>query len=63
MLRFWNNDVLKETEAVMTLIFTALNEAAGAALEALSESGSVQGEELGGGTLWRPATATASAAA
>jgi very-short-patch-repair endonuclease len=31
VLRFWNNDVLKDTEAVMMLIYDALNGAAGAA--------------------------------
>lgn len=31
VLRFWNNDVLKDTEAVMVLIYDALNGAAGAA--------------------------------
>ncbi len=31
VLRFWNNDVLKDTEAVMTIIYDALNGAAGAA--------------------------------
>jgi len=31
VLRFWNNDVLKETEAVMTMIYQALQDRAGTA--------------------------------
>ena len=30
VLRFWNNDVLRETEAVMTVIYETLKEAAAA---------------------------------
>jgi 2-hydroxychromene-2-carboxylate isomerase len=39
------------------------DDAVTSALHALATSGEVQGEELGGGTLWRPAAASARAAA